>query len=125
MEFSLEQEQGEFNQAIAYQYRLHMIFMYLDNATIKRDYDNQYRLLRSLYKELYPMMNPQERIIHEEHKRQATEAYTQITDAQNRNKKTIKSRTLNVFDDWEISLRDLTQRKNMLMPQKKDSRLNI
>ncbi len=123
MGFAPEQEQGEFNQATAYQYRLHMLFMFLDDATIKRDYENQYRLLTTLYKELYPMMNDNERKQHKKLRQDSLQAYNDMFKPK-RNKNN-KRNIRDTLDEWEITLRDLTQRKNMLMPQKKDSRLNI
>lgn len=123
-ELAPENQQGEFNQAVAYQYRLHLIFLRLDNATINKNYEEQYLLLRGLFKELYPVMNPKERERQKILKSQAIQSINNYRIAQRKGMKMMGG-LLEGLDEWELDLRDITQHHNMLMPIKKDSRYAV
>lgn len=125
-----EHEQGEFNQAIAYLYRIDEIFRRLNLSTVTTDYEGQYKLLKTLYKEMYPMMSDAkkgETFTERERFKQMMDWINADMDkymkAKRSNRRVRISRSIfNNLDQFEIHLRNLTQDKGMLMPKKKDAR---
>ena len=80
----------------------------------------KYRLLCVFYKELYPMMNKEDKKNQNEMCEDVKLKYNQYLEALQQKKKTIPAEVLECFDAWEIELREIMHSKGLLMPKRDD-----
>jgi len=105
--------------------RIHSVLIEINIAAIDQNYTSKYKLLKILYQELRPMMNPTERKDFANANNILDMANKDRNDSMNKNGKVIPGKIVNVFDDFEQALRDIIQKKNMGLPQKADSRFAL
>jgi len=120
-----QDEQGEFNQAIAYLYRLDDILKTLNYASMNKQYDTKFDCLFVFYKELYPMMNVKDRQRHNEMAWVVRSKYEEYKRALKLGKTRISTEAIDVMDMWDADLRDCMHAKGMLMPKKTDPRFAL
>jgi len=130
-----EDEQSDFNQGVATLQRIHSALLELALTTIHSDHLKRYKVLMVLYKELRPMMSEKtkkdvktQKVLQSEReefkklKENADDGFNKLSEAIRKKKNKINRQWLTCFDDLEMELRDLIQKKGMGLPQKRDPR---
>jgi hypothetical protein len=125
-----EKKKAKFHGAFFYTERLHHIKAALDQITVLRREENStkvwyqnYYLLMSLFKEIYPKMEAGEGKEREKHKEAAGEVKKQLDAAVkefNKNGR-VSDGFFDAFDEWEMELRSVIQDKGLEMPDKSDA----
>lgn len=122
-----EDKKAVFHGGFFYLERINEILKALDHVTTVRhigpNYETlwrqNYSLLISLFKEIYPKMNKDERTEHLEASKVVKEQFNSAM--QNyKNGNSFSTIFLDYFDLWEINLRDITEMRGLNMPNKAD-----
>lgn len=121
-DFAFEGEQSQFNAALATLERIHEIKKYLAVATIKRDYDMKYKVLKSYYAELLGILKDTDEIELDKLERENDDNYFLFENLLKRGKRTIPRKMMIKIDEWEKKLRNTEQTYGMNLPKKEDAR---
>jgi len=117
-----EEEQSEFNSAIATLKRIDVIKQGLIMATTTEDFDMKWKFLKALFFELVSVMDNKD----DEEQRtrffEVRKKYNEYQAALRTNQKSIPCSVVDAFDDWEIELKNTEQKYGMNMPKKSDPR---
>ena len=113
--------ESEYSSGLSIIYQLDNIERALLDATLKRDYSMHYRLLVCYYKTLYSQITPKEVEAHNSRWIELKKAVNDIQTAMKTGNKSIPTSTLDLFDTWEMELRESKQ-KNGLGMKKYDIR---
>lgn len=117
-----ENEQSEFNQAIATLMRIHSALLELGHATSTNNPRKKYYFLKVLKFEVKPVMNDKERTENEKYEKDIEIANNEINKAYSNKTFKVNRDTIKKLDIYEEFLRDVIQRHNLGLPQKKDPR---
>jgi len=120
-----QEEQTEFNSAIATLRRIDEIKKGLIVATINQDYDYKFRYLKALFLELVSIMDEVDDKAQQVRFKQVRTNYNNYKDAIRTKKVTISVSIIDSFDDWEIELKEIEQKYGMNMPKKSDPRYSL
>ena len=115
-------EEGEFNSAFAYLFRIDQCYQQIDRATFEEDVIKHFKICRVLFKELWPMMSKDEKEELLDIFGQAWNYYKGIMDKQANPRGNIPFEFIECLDWFDMRLRDCTQSHRLLMPKKKDAR---
>jgi len=117
------QPESEFNEALNYLWRIGQVLAALNIATVDKNYDKQFLLLKVLWKELMQQMKKQEdRNHHTNRYEQALKTWLDYTGKLKTGKTKTILEVMECFDTWEIELRDFHQKSGGGMPSKRDAR---
>lgn len=122
MEWTPEEEQSEFNQAIASLQRIHSSLLEIDAAIYNEDYRKYYKALLLFWREMDCVLNTKERENIKTLKDKADDNWRKLTEAYQQKNVSISKEILQSFEDLEIELRRLMQNHNMNFPKKADPR---
>ena len=115
-------DQAEFNQGIAYLMRMDEILKMIDVASIEGNIGKHYRLLNTLYKELYPMLvgktDKKTKVTDLELVKEFESMRQVVLHAINNN--LARNLVGEYLDAWEKELRKVMQEKGLNMPRKDD-----
>jgi len=117
-----DEEQTEFNSAIATLKRIDEIKKGLIVATVSENYEYQFRYLKALFKELISIMDKEDDKAQQERFKEVRKNYYAYRECIRQGKKQIPAMIIDSFDDWEIELKELEQQYGMNMPKKADPR---
>ena len=120
-----EEEQSEFNSAIATLRRIDEIKKGLIVSTVESNYDMQFRYLKALFKELVSFMDEKDDKFQQQRFKDVRKNYNEFKDLIRRGKKMIPVSIIDSFDDWEIELKEIEQKYGMNMPKKNDPRFAL
>ena len=120
-----EEEQSEFNSAIATLKRIDAIKKGLIITTIQSDYDMQFKYLKAYYKELISVMADNDDKAQQDRFKEVRKHYNCLMDYKNKGKSKIPREIVDAFDDWEIELKNIEQKYGMNMPKQTDSRFAL
>ena len=117
----------QFHGGFQFLERVDNILKGLDIVTVSREvtedkqllmcWRQNYSLIISLYKELYPKMNDNEKFKHEEIRKFVNQHYNKSIHEFKTQKRT-NTEFLNWLDQWELELRQLAENKGLLMPDR-------
>jgi len=117
-----EEQQTEFNSAIATLRRIDEIKKGLINSTVSQDYDMKFKYLKALFLELVSIMDSKDDKKQQERFKQVRDNYNKYREAIRLGRQTISVSIIDSFDDWEIELKEMEQKYGMNMPKKSDPR---
>ena len=115
-----EEEQSEFNSAIATLRRIDEIKKGLIVSTVESNYDAQFRYLKALFKELVSFMDEKDDKAQQERFKEVRKNYNTFKELIRLGKKKIPVALIDSFDDWEIELKEIEQKYGMNMPKRAD-----
>lgn len=119
--FAPDEEQSEFNQAIASLYRIHSALIEIDIATLQTDLIKQYKSLLVLYKEVYPLLNDKERQAIKPHKIEADLNYALLQELLSAKKNPYRKSIHASFEQFELQLRDYMHKHKLGLVTKGDA----
>lgn len=108
-EKAANEEQSEFNSAIATLKRLDFIKKNLIVATARNDVDYQWVWLKAFYKELVSIMDDNDDLKQRERFKEVRKFYNIYINAKRSGKKTIPVYIVDAIEDWEIELKNIEQ----------------
>ena len=124
-----KEQQTQYHGGMFYTTRIHEILQMLDTLPIMecgnntahraKIWEQRFQLLNSLFKELYCKMNDQERIEHKNGKEVVRTYFVRARGDYLKQRK-VNPFFLELFDEWEMELRALAERKGLIMPDKKE-----
>jgi len=117
-----QEDQTEFNSAIATLRRIDEIKKGLIVSTINQDYDMKFRYLKALFLELVSIMSEKDDKFQQQRFKQVRTNYNAYKNALRTGKESISVSVIDSFDDWEIELKEMEQKYGMNMPKKSDPR---
>jgi len=121
-------KETKFHGAFLYIERIDKLLKGLDEITFQRGEDKRqvienvrknYRILSVLYKELEAKMLDKEKGEHAEAFNTLTQLYYQTLNLVKK-KGTFKHQIYSIFDEWEIQLRGVMEKRGLSMPYKDD-----
>ena len=118
------EEQGEFNQAIAYLYRLDNCLKGLNMASLTNNIPMRYKYLVEFYRELRAMMSKEEKADHKVDRETVREQWEIYEKAMMTGKNKCPA-VEKCFELWELDLRDCMKKHGLLMPSKSDPRFAL
>lgn len=124
MDWTPEEEQSEFNQAIASLQRIHSSLLEIDAAVFNEDYRKYYKALLLFWREMDCVLNEKEREKVKSLKTISDDNWDKLKNAYNQKAGTlsIDKTVVQSFEDLEMELRRLMQNHNMNFPKKADPR---
>ena len=124
MEWTPEEEQSEFNQAIASLQRIHSSLLEIDAAVFNEDYKKYYKALLLFWREMDCVLNDKERTAIKELKATSDDNWDKLKNAysQKAGPVSIDKNVIQSFENLEMELRRLMQNHNMNFPKKSDPR---
>jgi len=120
-----EEEQSEFNSAIATLKRIDEIKKGLIIATVNRNFEMQFRYLEAYFKELVSIMNTDDDKAQQNRFKEVRKNYHIYREAIAKGQTTISAKVIDSFDDWEIELKEIEQKYGLNMPKKDDPRWGL
>lgn len=120
-----EEEQSEFNSAIATLKRIDIIKKGLIESTVSENHEMQFKYLKAYFKELVSIMNKKDDMTQRKRFHEVRKNYYTFKDAIRTGKKSIPGSIIDSFDDWEIELKEMEQQYGMNMPKRQDSRFAL
>lgn len=120
-----EKEHSDFNSALATIIRIDEIKKHITVATVKKNYEMHFLLLKAYWKELHPMLSREKKGKDKETERSKQKAnYLRCREVYNKitQKKEVSQAEYDLLDDWELELRELEQAHKLNMPMGRDSR---
>lgn len=125
-------EQGTFNSAVQWLYKLDELERAIDYVFSINDYEGQYRLLNVYWSVLYEWMSEtckkgekSEVEMYDEMRAKAYQSHKFILEAKIMGKKTIPTEYLEVYWQWNVMLKKLIHKKGLRMPKKDDPRFAL
>jgi len=83
-------------------------------------YQSRWALLKCLFSELYPKMDELERRSHLLVYKLGEQYFNKTMNDINTHRRMINCDFMELFDSWELELRDMVEKKGLLMPSAKD-----
>jgi hypothetical protein len=117
-----EEQQTEFNAAIATLMRIDEIKKGMALATVREDYDLKWKFLKAYFFELISVMDSEDDGTQRQKFLDVRQSYNIYRHAKLIGQKYIPSKVVDSIDDWEIELRNIEQRYGMNLPKKADPR---
>lgn len=114
----LEYGESEFNSGLALIFQLDAIEKGLIHATINSDYRLHYRMLVAYFKTLCNQATDKEEEEQIKLWHKVRENFYIIEDMLRKGNKKIPNKLLEIFDYWEIQLRNVKQKHGLGMPKK-------
>jgi len=125
-----EEKETLYHGGFLYIGRLDKLLAALDQLTLERDLEKNrlttckknFHILKALYKELESKMEKDEKKRQEEVSKIVTSVYREAIKSHNQNG-TFSYDVFELFDEWEIELRAITEARGLLMPDKDNEAL--
>jgi len=117
-----EEEQTEFNSAIATLRRIDEIKKGLIIATIKGDVPMKFNFLKAYFLELVSVMDNKDDKEQRKRFHEVRKQYQIFEDAKRTGASVIPRGAVDSLEDWEIELKNIEQKYGMNMPKKSDPR---
>ena len=110
--------ESEFNSGLALIYQLDAIERAMIEVTLEQNYHKHYRLLVAYFKTLCNQTTDKEEAIQIENWNKVRTNYLKFCDLERKGQKRYSLELLEIFDWWEIQLRNLKQKHGLGMPKK-------
>jgi len=117
-----EQDQTEFNAAIATLMRIDVIKKHLIEDVSEDKHLSRYRHLSAFYLELVSIIKDDEEKIQTPKFKQHQRNYMALKEIKDSNKAKIPANLIDWLNDWEIELKNVEQKYGLNMPKKFDPR---
>lgn len=121
-EVSGQEDQTEFNSAIATLMRIDAIKKKLIIDTMHEKYYEHFLDLSALYKELVSMLNDKEEETQQDNFILHKKNFRELKEIRRLGRSSIPLKLVEWLDTWEIELKNLEQKHGMNMPKKGDPR---